>query len=575
MKRLFLGLALILAGQCFAGAVGTADRAEHGGVRSATMTGNETWVAGDADKFAVLDPGGAGRTITLPAEANCQGLWFYIKNSADAAETLTIQEDAPSTIVSLTADQWCVICCDGTTWYLVAQGYDDTLAIADVDFASITGSDSSLGITGLAATAATGGAVVIKGGATTTSGVGGLVSLTGGAGAGGDLGGAASLAGGLGGATNAAGGVASVTGGAGQGTGAGAVAKIVGGQGGAGATGNGGEVQVTGGAAASTNGTGGAATITGGVGTGSGAGGGITSTGGAGAAAGTGDGGAVLYKGGASGTGATGAGGAATLQGGAAGSTNGAGGAVAVTGGAGVGSGNGGANTQLGGAGGATGGGGNWLATAGRGGATSGAAGTAGLIAGAGGASSTVSGGVATLKGGDSGAGATGNGGNAAVTGGAAASTNGSGGSVVLTPGALTGTGIAGGIFLRSSTSQFWKQQTAPGAGADQAEVLTAAQMIGGIYVHTISTGRTLTTPTGAAITAGCPAEIATGDSFEFTVITVGTGADDISTLTAGDGNVTFVGNVTVGPDASTFNGYGTWVFRKTGASTWVGYRKG
>jgi len=118
-------------------------------------------------------------------------------------------------------------------------------------------------------------------------------------------------------------------------------------------------------------------------------------------------------------------------------------------------------------------------------------------------------------------------------------------------------------------------QQAAASAEADGAQTVTAEQMINGIVVHTVTTGRTLTTPTGAVLTAACPSTLAAGDSFQFHVITVGSGADDISTLTAGDGDVTFVGNVTVGPDASTFNGYGTWIFRYTGSNAWVGYRVG
>lgn len=241
----------------------------------------------------------------------------------------------------------------------------------------------------------------------------------------------------------------------------------------------------------------------------------------------------------------------------AAGTAGGAGGTASLVGGAGDGAGAGGAASVTGG-----------LA-----GATNAVGGAATLTAGAG--QGTGAGAVATVVGGASGAGATGNGGNAAVTGGAAASTNGNGGSVVLTPGAKTGSGIAGGNFLRSATGMHFRQQTAAVAKSDAAAVLTAAEMINGIVVHTISTGRTLTTPSGADISAGCPAEVATGDSFDLHVITVGTGADDIVTLTAGDGNVTFVGNVTIGPDSVTNNGYGTFRFRKTGASTWIGYRIG
>ena len=167
------------------------------------------------------------------------------------------------------------------------------------------------------------------------------------------------------------------------------------------------------------------------------------------------------------------------------------------------------------------------------------------------------------------------NGGNAAVTGGAALSTNGSGGSVILTPGAKVGTGIAGGNFLRSATGLNFFQQAAATAETDANNTIDAADFINGIVVHTVAQARTLTTPTGAQISAACPAALAVGDAFYLHVITVGTGADDISTLTAGDGNVTFVGNVTVGPDSSTFNGYGTWIFRNTASNTWIGYRIG
>lgn len=190
-----------------------------------------------------------------------------------------------------------------------------------------------------------------------------------------------------------------------------------------------------------------------------------------------------------------------------------------------------------------------------------------------GGTSSTAgnAGGASGLLGGTPGA--TGVGGAATVTGGAGTAGNGSGGSVILQPGAKNGSGLDGGVFNRGTT-QFRKQSAAT-AKADGAESITAAQMINGIVVFTVTTGRTMTTPTGAAILAGCPTDIAAGDSFDFTLITIGAGADDIATLTAGDGDVTFVGSVTVGPSGSTFNDFGTWRFRYTGANAFVGYRVG
>lgn len=133
--------------------------------------------------------------------------------------------------------------------------------------------------------------------------------------------------------------------------------------------------------------------------------------------------------------------------------------------------------------------------------------------------------------------------------------------------------GIAPSAF-NPIVTQF-RKQAAQVDKADGNQSLTGAQLIGGICVHTVTTGRTLTTPTGAALAAACPTDLAVGDSFDFTLITIGAGADDISTLTPGDGNITIVGEATVGPSGSTFNNFGTFRFRYTAANTWVAYRIG
>lgn len=217
------------------------------------------------------------------------------------------------------------------------------------------------------------------------------------------------------------------------------------------------------------------------------------------------------------------------------------GGAVVVTGGTSSTSGNaGGAVSLVGGTPGATGVGGAASLTAAAGGATSG------------------------------------KGGKASVTAGNGTAGDGAGGSVVVTAGAKNGSGLDGGVFLRGPMTFF--KYPAAGAGTDQNETLTAATMINAIFVHTIATGRTLTTPTGAQISAGCPTDLAVGDSFLFHLITVGTGADDIVTLTAGASGVTLVGPATVGPDIQAtegLNAYGTWLFRNSAADTWIGYRIG
>lgn len=201
------------------------------------------------------------------------------------------------------------------------------------------------------------------------------------------------------------------------------------------------------------------------------------------------------------------------------------------------------------------------------------AGGAVGAVGGTPGA--TGVGGAVNFTGGAGGS-TSGSGGDVTLTGGAGTAGNGPGGSIIATPGAKHGSGIPGGVFLRSSTGLLFKSQPAATAEADGNQAVAAADMINGICVHTVTTGRTLTTPTGAQITAACPADLAVGDSFDFTVITVGTGADDISTLTAGDADVTFVGKVTVGPDiAEGGPAFGTWRFRYSGTNAWVGYRIG
>lgn len=118
-------------------------------------------------------------------------------------------------------------------------------------------------------------------------------------------------------------------------------------------------------------------------------------------------------------------------------------------------------------------------------------------------------------------------------------------------------------------------QQPAATAEVDGAQAVTAEQMIGGICVFTVTTGRALTTPTGAALTAACPSDLAVGDAFDFHLITLGAGAVAIATLTAGDGDITFVGDVTVGPAAASTTSGATFRFRYAGSNAWVGYRIG
>tara|TARA_Y100001963_G_scaffold52153_1_gene72925 strand:+ start:175 stop:528 length:354 start_codon:yes stop_codon:yes gene_type:complete len=80
-----------------------------------TLAGTKTLRPQDA-QVQVLDPGGAGRDVTLPAEGASQGLFFVVKNAADAAETLTVKDDGGSPIDTLAQARFGIFVCDGSSW---------------------------------------------------------------------------------------------------------------------------------------------------------------------------------------------------------------------------------------------------------------------------------------------------------------------------------------------------------------------------------------------------------------------------------------------------------------------------
>jgi len=81
-----------------------------------TLAGNKTLVVADAP-IQALDPGGSGRDVTLPAEASSAGLTFIVRNTADAAEVLTIKDDGAATICTPTQNETALVWCDGSSWY--------------------------------------------------------------------------------------------------------------------------------------------------------------------------------------------------------------------------------------------------------------------------------------------------------------------------------------------------------------------------------------------------------------------------------------------------------------------------
>jgi hypothetical protein len=82
---------------------------------SETLTGNKTLTVNDK-QTQKLDPGGAGRDVTLPAEEYSVGLSFLIKNTADAAEILTIKNDSGDTICTPTQNESAIVFCNGVEW---------------------------------------------------------------------------------------------------------------------------------------------------------------------------------------------------------------------------------------------------------------------------------------------------------------------------------------------------------------------------------------------------------------------------------------------------------------------------
>lgn len=74
----------------------------------------ETQLTGN---MAFVDPnsGGASEILTLPAEANCAGLWIMIANTG--GEGIVINDDAAATVATLATAEHALVMCDGTTWY--------------------------------------------------------------------------------------------------------------------------------------------------------------------------------------------------------------------------------------------------------------------------------------------------------------------------------------------------------------------------------------------------------------------------------------------------------------------------
>jgi len=78
-----------------------------------TITADET----RRYNFFSFDPGGAARNVDLPAEETSEGVFLFISNQADAAEVITVRNDAGATIVTPTQAEAAMLWCDGVTWF--------------------------------------------------------------------------------------------------------------------------------------------------------------------------------------------------------------------------------------------------------------------------------------------------------------------------------------------------------------------------------------------------------------------------------------------------------------------------
>ena len=69
--------------------------------------------------YWALDPGGAGRSVVLPAAATVPGELLFVSNTADAAEVLTISADS-ATVVTPTQGETAMLFCTGVKWFGIA-----------------------------------------------------------------------------------------------------------------------------------------------------------------------------------------------------------------------------------------------------------------------------------------------------------------------------------------------------------------------------------------------------------------------------------------------------------------------
>lgn len=111
-----------------------------------------------------------------------------------------------------------------------------------------------------------------------------------------------------------------------------------------------------------------------------------------------------------------------------------------------------------------------------------------------------------------------------------------------------------------------YNYQPTPTAKTTTAVTLTTAELLTGIITSTQTAATTFTLPTGTLMDSGVSASIANNESFDWSIINLGStsGAVTVAVATAH----TVVGNMSVAISTSA-----TFRSRRTAAATWVTYR--
>ena len=74
-----------------------------------------TQAEADTTNVFSFDPA-AARNLDLPAEADNAGIFMFIANTANAAEVITIRDDAAGTVCTPTQNESALVWCDGVSW---------------------------------------------------------------------------------------------------------------------------------------------------------------------------------------------------------------------------------------------------------------------------------------------------------------------------------------------------------------------------------------------------------------------------------------------------------------------------